>query len=64
MGNIETSRSKILRRLEAEDWRLMRHGSEHDIYRHPQKSGTISVPRHRILSPGVARAIAKTAGWI
>jgi hypothetical protein len=41
-----------------------RHGSNHDVYKHPSKPGRIVVARHRTLSVGVARVIAKTAGWI
>lgn len=63
MPVIETRRAKILKRLTEEGWTLARHGAEHDIYRHTEK-GVVSVPRHRILSPGVARHIAKTAGWL
>lgn len=63
MGVIETNRTKIVKRLTEEGWTLARHGAEHDVYRHPEK-GVTSVPRHRTLSPGVARNIAKTAGWI
>jgi len=44
-------------------WVLVRHGGGHDVYRHAQK-GVVIVPRHRELSPGVARSIAKAAGWI
>jgi predicted RNA binding protein YcfA (HicA-like mRNA interferase family) len=62
MPAIETNRTRIVQRLEREGWTLARHGSEHDIYRHPAK-GVMVVPRHRTLSPGVARSIAKTAGW-
>ena len=40
-----------------------RHGGDHDVYKHPARPGRIIVPRHRSLSPGVARAIAKAAGW-
>jgi mRNA interferase HicA len=61
---VETNRAKVVRRLEAEGWLLARGGAGHDIYKHTSKLGVISVPRHRTLSPGVARQIAKTAGWI
>ncbi|MCY4382719.1 MAG: type II toxin-antitoxin system HicA family toxin [Nitrospinae bacterium] len=60
---IETNRNKIKRRLESDGWYLSRHGSNHDIYRHPRKSGTITLPRHRTLTPGVVRTIAARAGW-
>jgi predicted RNA binding protein YcfA (HicA-like mRNA interferase family) len=63
MTVVERNRAKIVRRLEGEGWRLARNGAEHDIFSHPSKLVVLSVPRHRELSPGVARQIAKAAGW-
>jgi len=60
---METAVRRIKRRLEREGWYLQRHGSNQDIYRHPSVSGIIVVPRHRTVSAGVARSIAKKAGW-
>ncbi len=59
---METSRAKVVRRLIAEGWTNM-GGKEHDKF---VKAGqpSIQVPRHRTLTPGVARSIAKAAGWI
>ena len=61
--SIETNRSKIVARLEREGW-VGRHGGDHDVYKHPARPGRIVVARHRMLSIGVARVIAKTAGWL
>lgn len=59
----ETNTRKITQRLEREGW-FRKEGGEHAIYKHPAVPGVrIVVPRHRELSPGVARAIAKLAGW-
>lgn len=63
MAKIETNRAKIAARLGREGWELARHGKEHDVFRHSVR-GVVIVPRHRELSPGVGRAIAKTAGWL
>jgi predicted RNA binding protein YcfA (HicA-like mRNA interferase family) len=63
MPNIETRTRKITGRLESEGW-VVEHGKEHDIYRNLEFHGVrIAVPRHRELSPGVARGIAKLAKW-
>ena len=59
---METSTAKIIKRLKQDGWWLERNGKEHDIYRHSEK-GEVQVPRHRNLSAGVARSIAKKAGW-
>ena len=59
---LETNRGKVVARLEREGW-IPRHGGDHDVYKYPSKPGRIVVARHRTLSIGVARVIAKTAGW-
>ena len=58
---VETSQLKIVRRLISEGWTNMA-GANHDKF---VKEGRdpIIVPRHRTLSPGVARAVARAAGW-
>jgi predicted RNA binding protein YcfA (HicA-like mRNA interferase family) len=59
----ETNRRKIAARLSREGWSVV-HGGAHDKYTHTDKPGvTIVVPRHATLSPGVARSIARAAGW-
>jgi len=59
---IETNRKRVVARLERDGW-VLRGGGSHDVYIHPIKSGRIVVPRHGTLSIGVARGIAKDAGW-
>jgi predicted RNA binding protein YcfA (HicA-like mRNA interferase family) len=62
MGN-ETNTRKIVARLLRDGWQKV-HGGNHDKFEHPGRSGVlIIVPRHREVSPGVARDIAKKAGW-
>ena len=60
---METSTRRIRQRPEREGWYLARHGRRHDIYWHTEIKTAIKVPRHRTVSPGVARDIAKVAGW-
>jgi predicted RNA binding protein YcfA (HicA-like mRNA interferase family) len=63
MGS-ETVTRKIAARLKREGWTQL-HGGKHDKFEHPAKPGlTLIVPRHREVSPGVARDIAQKAGWI
>jgi mRNA interferase HicA len=59
---LETNRNKVAARLAREGWEV-RHGGDHDVYKHPTRVGRIVLPRHRTLSPGVARAVARQAGW-
>jgi hypothetical protein len=60
---VETNTRKILARLQQERWRNV-GGGKHDRFEHPERPGMIIVPRHKEQSPGVARSIAKLAGWI
>ena len=64
MAVIETNTRKIVARLVREGWTRL-PGGKHGKYVHPAKPGVlIVVPRHRTQSKGVARNIAKGAGWI
>ena len=61
MLKFEDDRRKIVARLEAEGW-TNAGGGEHDNFvKHGQRK--IQVPRHKTVTPGVARSIAKAAGW-
>ena len=61
---VETNRKKVIQRLEQDAWVLTREAGKHDIYTHDEIRFVIPVPRHRTLTPGTARSIAKRAGWI
>jgi predicted RNA binding protein YcfA (HicA-like mRNA interferase family) len=59
----ETSRNKIVARLTREGW-VSEGGAKHDKFGHPDRPGVkIMVPRHAALTAGVARSIARAAGW-
>lgn len=60
---METDREKIRKRLEKDGWQLARHGRAHDVYKHPKIGGVITLPRHKELTSGVVRSIAKKASW-
>lgn len=63
MMNLETDRGKVIARLKTEG-RVSEGGAKHDKFSRPDKPGVkIMVPRHKTLTPGVARNIAKAAGW-
>lgn len=59
---LEVNRAKIVRRLLKEGWKN-EGGTKHDAYTHPDFDFPVIVPRHKSLSPGVARTIARAAGW-
>jgi predicted RNA binding protein YcfA (HicA-like mRNA interferase family) len=61
---IETNKRKIVSRLKADGW-IMIEGGKHDKFENPDLPGSLMViPRHKEITPGVARSIAKQAGWI
>lgn len=63
MPTFETNRARVVARLEREGWENV-GGTKHDKFHHSEKPTPVIVPRHRTLTPGVARSIAKAAGWI
>jgi hypothetical protein len=64
MPAIETETRKIIARLRKEGW-VNTGGGKHDKFEHDELPDVLMVvPRHRQQSSGVARAIAKLAGWI
>ena len=64
MPRIEIDARAIAKRLAADGWKS-EGGAKHEKFAHPGHPGVkIMVPRHRTLSPGVARNIAKAAGWV
>jgi hypothetical protein len=59
----ETNRGKVVARLTREGW-VSEGGAKHDKFAHPDRRGVkIMVPRHNVLTAGVARNIARAAGW-
>ena len=64
MASIETNTRKIVARLQRE--RCVKvSGGRHDKFKHAAKPNIlVVVPRHKEQSLGVARNIAKLAGWI
>lgn len=54
--------AKVVRRLEQEGW-VNEGGGKHDLFRYPDRDVVIVLPRHRVLSPGIARGVARIAGW-
>ncbi len=60
---VETNRANVVSHLEDDGWKN-EGGGIHDKFAHPAFRWKIAVPRHRTLTIGVARDIAKKAGWI
>ena len=60
----ELETRKIVARLRKEGW-IEAGGSKHDKFEHPSRPDVVMiVPRHNQQSLGVARSIAKLAGWV
>ncbi len=64
MAKVETNARKIVARLEKDGW-INIGGGSHDRFVNEKRPGVmITVPRHRQLTLGTARSIAKAAGWM
>ncbi len=64
MPTIETDTRKIIARLRAAGW-VEVGGSKHAKFEHADRPGVlVIVPRPKQQSAGVARSIARLAGWI
>jgi hypothetical protein len=56
MAKVETDRGRILARLRREGW-VAEQGSKHDKFGRTKSPGVkIMMPRHKTLTPGVARS--------
>lgn len=63
----ENDRGEIVKHLTRDGWEQRKSGSggDHDIFKHPHpESELISLPRHRKLSPGVAKKIVKAINHV
>ena len=60
MGDWQMKRKDLISLLERNGWRLLRNGTNHDIYTNGQIMETI--PRHREISENLAKAIIKRRG--
>ena len=56
--------SEVVKLLKKDGWFLHKHGSRHDLYRHPTKDGQIPIPRHgsKELAKGTLNSVLKQAG--
>jgi hypothetical protein len=64
VATVETNTRKVVAGLRSEGW-VEIGGNKHDKHEHVDRPDLlIIVPRHKQLSPGVARSIARLAGWI
>ena len=57
--------SEVLRRLRQEGWRQVRQTGSHRHFKHPDRSGTVTVPGHpnEDVAPDTWSSIPKQAGW-
>lgn len=62
MRTPETTRARIEARLRSDGW-SSEGGTKHEKYVHADRAETVWLPRHKVISIGVARSIAKAAGW-
>ena len=62
---LERDSRRIVKRLEAEGWVLVKTSGSHHKFKHPDRAHHIVVAHPtKDLPIGTARAIAKAAGWL
>lgn len=61
---VDTNTRRIVARLQSEGWVNIGGGKHDRFVRQDRPDVQIVVPRHKEQSPGVARSIARLAGWI
>jgi len=61
---VETNTRRIVARLASEGWTNVGGGKHDKFVREGRPDVIIVVPRHKEQSTGVAREIARLAGWI
>ena len=56
--------NELLKLLKKDGWKMHKHGANHDLYRHPEKKGQLTIPRHRSkeMATGTYNSILKAAG--
>lgn len=56
--------NELLKLLKQDGWYIHRNGANHDLYRHPTKTGQLTVPRHgsKEMAKGTYSSILKAAG--
>jgi predicted RNA binding protein YcfA (HicA-like mRNA interferase family) len=54
----------LIRMVEQDGWKLVRVTGSHRHYRHPDKSGTVTIPGHPsdVLAIGTEKSVLKQAG--
>ncbi len=59
-----TGSAEIIRRMQKEGWELVRVTGSHHHFKHPERSGLVTVPHpKKDLPTGTVRAIEKQLGW-
>ncbi|EJL66326.1 type II toxin-antitoxin system HicA family toxin [Flavobacterium sp. CF136] len=56
--------NELLKILTKDGWYLHRSGANHDLYRHANKPGQLTIPRHgsKEMANGTLNSILKSAG--
>lgn len=61
---MEKNSRKVIKKLKADGWELVRVSGDHHIFQHPEKEGTITLTHPvKDMSSGLVRAIYRAAGW-
>lgn len=56
----EAKRRDVEKVLKMNQWQLLRSKGGHDVWRSPNQTTTLAIPRHNKISAGVIRQLIKT----
>jgi mRNA interferase HicA len=59
--DVSVKRQELESALRALGWHFLKHGGNHDLWAHPQRSRKLAVPRHKEVNEYLARSLLRQA---
>ncbi len=61
----ERNSRKLIRLLEREGWYLVEVNGDHHQFKHPERTGRVTVPHpNKDIPVGTVRSVYRQAGWL
>jgi mRNA interferase HicA len=59
--DVAVKRQELESALRALGWYFLKHGGNHDLWAHPERSRKLAVPRHKEIKEYLARSLLRQA---
>jgi mRNA interferase HicA len=59
--DVPVKRQELESALRALGWYFLKHGGNHDLWAHPERSRKLAVPRHKEIKEYLARSLLRQA---